>query len=640
MPFIKNIKSKIEDAKLSKVVEEKQWNLNLRFLEGNQHQSQDNNLATLNIGKRSNNLPTINLLLPLYRNLVSRLVSAYPGVVVMPASPSQDDIVKAQSSEAALRYYWAEEDMSDIVNQIVQWIVPCGNVLIHTYYDPDRNKICPEIIKPFDFFYEKGIVELKDSRWVAIRRFYEKEDLIEEYPDKEKEIEEYASKDVDDSNTSSGFNSSVAISMEGSNYIPPGKLEIFEVYDKKGNRGVVLDDIWLFEGKTPNNVYPVQHIKWTEIRNRVWGISLLTPLLELQSYYNRARGQILQNTEMMANPKWLVPKGSGLTPSSITNRAGEKIIYNPAVGAPQQVSAAAIPSYVIDNIRQLQSEIMDVSGIHGSTLGKRSIGILSGKAIQEMTSSDLSTLQMTQTGIEKACQEMAKIVLVYMKAYYNEERMYKMLDNMGRVVFRSIKSEDIVDVPEIFIQANTLFQADAADREARAVQLFQLGLIDKQQALSEIEFRTSNAFMIEALQGIAHASEMLDAVKQGAAIEVFATDDIESFNKVFGEFVRSDAYYELPQERQDYIRDIVVSLATANQQNGDQMAAEMERKMKVFPRQAPQLEVVASQTSPMSQMQTAGQVVDNQIFNSKLSALETQEEPINDAVSANAGAVR
>ena len=146
--------------------------------------------------------------------------------------------------------------------------------------------------------------------------------------------------------------------------------------------------------------------------------------------------------------------------------------------------------------------------------------------------------------------------------------------------------------------------------------------------------------MIEALQGIAHASEMLDAVKQGAAIEVFATDDIESFNKVFGEFVRSDAYYELPQERQDYIRDIVVSLATANQQNGDQMAAEMERKMKVFPRQAPQLEVVASQTSPMSQMQTAGQVVDNQIFNSKLSALETQEEPINDAVSANAGAVR
>ena len=644
MPFIDNIRSKIDDAKTSKAVEEKQWDLNCKFLEGNQHLSFDKNLQSWLTVRDNNNLPTINMLLPLYRNLVSRLVAAYPGVVVMPASPSADDIVKAQSSEAALRYYWAEEDIANIVNEIVQWLVPCGNALLHTYYDPGKQKICPEVIKPFDFFYERGIVEARDSRWVAIRRFYTKDDLFESYPDKKKEIEKYIAEHTTDTGDAGPATYVDGTSYYYANYIPPGKQEVFEVYDRKGNHGIVLGDVWLYEGEVPNKVFPCQHIKWTDLRNRVWGLSLLTPLLELQAYYNRARGQILQNTELMANPKWLIPKGAGVAPNAITKRAGEKIFYNPAGGTPQQVPAAPIPSYVIDNIRQLQSEIMDVSGVHGSTLGKRAVGILSGKAIQEMTASDLSTLQMTQNGIEKACQEMAKVVLVYMKAYYTEARMYKMIDRMGSVVFKSVSSQDIVDVPEIFIQANTLFQADAVDREARAIQLFQAGLLDKEQAMQEIEFRTSNAYMIESLVGMAHANDMLNAIKRGAAIEVFATDDIASFNKVFGEFIRSDEYYTMSQERQDYIRDVMIALAAFNQQNPDQFAAELENKMKVFPRQRAMVENVMTMKSPMSQAQQAGEAYDAVMYDKMASAGDqarmSPEVAPNEAVAMNAGAIR
>lgn len=640
MPFINNIDSKIKDAKTTKNIEEKAWDLNLKFLEGNQHLSFDKNLQSWLTVRETNNLPTINLLLPLYRNLVSRLVAAYPGVVVMPASPTSDDIVKSQSSEAALRYYWAEEDISDIINQAVQWLIPCGNVLFHTFYDSDKRKISTEVIKPFDFFYERGIVELKDSRWVAIRRFYEKSDLIAAYPDKKKEIEEYEKQHEDEHEEAGPATYVDGQSYYYQNYIPPGKMEVYEIYDKKGNHGVVLGDIWLFEGETAGKVFPCQHIKWTDLRNRVWGISLISPLLELQSYYNRARGQILQNTELMANPKWLIPKSAGVAPNAISKRAGEKIFYNPAGGVPQQVPAAPIPSYVIDNIRQLQSEIMDVSGIHSSTLGKRAVGILSGKAIQEMTSSDLSTLQMTQNALEKACQEMAKVVLIYMKAYYDEPRMYKMLDRLGKVVFREVSASDIVDVPEIFIQANTLFQSDAVDREARAIQLFQAGLIDKDTAMAEIDFRTSNAFVMEQLQGLAHANDMLNAVKRGAAVEIFATDDIKAFNKVFGEFIRSDEYYTLPQERQDYIRDIIVSLAVANQQNADQMAAEMEQRMKVFPRTPASTEALAIPNSAVTTAQEMQGMLEQQNLARGVEQMRAQETAPNEALAANAGAVR
>lgn len=641
--FIPNIKGKIDEAKTAKAVEEKQWDLNLKFLEGNQHLSYDKNLQSWLTVRTNDNLPTINLLLPLYRNLVSRLVAAYPGVVVMPASPSYDDILKSQSSEAALRYYWSEENIEAIVNELVQWIIPCGNVLLHTYYDPDKQKICPEVVKPFDFFYERGIVDTRDSRWIAIRRFYTKEDLIETYPEKQQEIEDYVSQQENSGQqwADGGVNYVDGQSYYYANYTPPGKLETFEVYTRKGQHGIILGDIWLFEGETPNKVFPCQHIKWTELRNRVWGLSLLTPLLEIQSYYNRCRGQILHNVEMMANPKWLVPKSAGIAPNAITKRAGEKIFYNPAGGIPQQVAAAPIPSYVIDNIRQLQSEMMDVSGVHGSTLGKRQIGILSGKAIQEMTAADMSSLQMTQNAIEHSIGEMAKVVLVYMKAYYTEARMYRMLDRMGKVVFKAVSSADIVDVPEVFIQANTLFQSDAVERETRAIQLYQAGLIDKEQAMAEINFRTGNAYIIDQLAGIAHAKDMLDAVKAGAAIEIFLTDDLKAFEEVFGDFIRDPDYYNLSNERQEYIRDILLSVATASQEQPDEAFNNAKSREKVFPRQVAAAPTIATMGSPISQVQVADEYVKASDKKAALNAMSAGEaaEVDNSALAMTGGRV-
>ena len=585
MPFLPDIKKTLDVAKTGRTSEEKRWELSFKFLEGNQHLSYDKNIQSWLMTTNDSNLPTINLILPLYRNLVSRLQAAYPGIVVLPASPTQSDIVKAQSSEAALRYYWAEEGMEQLVTQLVEWLIPTGNALLHTYYHPSRQKVCTEVIKPYDFFYENGIVEARDSRFIAIRRFYDKGQLLDNYPDRKSEIKKYCTRvDGEAPSSSTSYVSGQAYITQ--DYVPPGKYEVFEVYDRKGNQGVVLGDLWLYEGKTPAGVMPCQHVKWTTIQNRVWGVGLVEPLIEMQSYYNRARGQILQNVELMANPKWLIPKSAGIAPNAISKRAGEKIFYNPAGGTPHQVAAAPIPSYVIDNVRQLQAEIQDVAGIHSSTLGKRTVGVLSGKAIETMSQQDLSSLQVTQSGIELAVKEMARCVLVMMKQFYDEPRLYRMLDTTGQIFFKNVSAENLVDVPELFIQSGSLFQDDAATRENRAVQLMQAGLLTREEALNDINHRLSNASAIERLVGLAHANDMLQAVVAGNQIEVFATDDLAAFNKVFGEFVRTPAYYGLPVETQEYIRNIIVDLAVAQMpaQQAEGTAAAMRAKMQVSPR--------------------------------------------------------
>ena len=285
---------------------------------------------------------------------------------------------------------------------------------------------------------------------------------------------------------------------------------------------------------------------------------------------------------MMGNPKWLVPKTAGVSAQSMTSRPGEKIYYNPAGGAPQQIAAAPMPAYVMDNIMRIQGEMGDVAGVHSVTLGKSAVGVSSGKAMEVLSSQDTSQLQITQQSIERGTQLMAKCVLELMKRYYTEPKMMGMLDMHGRVTFDAIQATNIVDTPEVFIEAGSLFKEESQDRDAKVVELLQLGLIDKDVALNELSFRTGNAFISERISGIAHARDMLDAVRAGLNIEIFLNDDLEAFKNIFNEFMHTIAFYELPQERQDYMRDILVSVSTAGAPEEIYEGAMVSNK--VFPR--------------------------------------------------------
>jgi hypothetical protein len=639
---LKDIVSKLSDAKNSKSTHEREWDLNQRFLQGQQQITYDRNLQSYTQRRGSSNVPTINQLLPIYRTVTSKLSASYPGIVVLPSSPSKDDIIKAQASEAALRYYWKQQKVEVIINKIVEYLLIFGNAGMLSYYDPDKDLICTKAVKPFDIFYDSGLADVEDALWVAIRCYYSKADLIEAYPDFKDKIEKYSS--------GNAGNSSQQNNYANSNYVPPDKVDIYEVYMKDGRFGFLLDDTYLFEGEMPENIFPFQHVKYTDIPNRLWGMSMLSPLIDIQSYYNEARGQILMNVKTMANPKWLIPKNSGVAPNAITSAAGEKIYYSPAGGTPQQVPAAPIPAYVIDNIRQLQAEMMDVAGIHSTTLGKRATGILSGKAIETMTAQDVSALQITQNNIESACAEMAKVILVLMKEFYTEPKMYRMLDNGGRVIWHQIQGTNIVDDPEISIEAGSLFQDKAEDREARTIALFQAGLIDKELALKELTYRTGNGFMVEQLEGMAHARDMLEAVRLGAAIEIFATDDLESFKEVFGEFIRSRDFYELPAERQDYIRDILIAASTPIGSEGTQQAMDIKKNISVFPRSdinnlGNAQVAMMGMNSPIAAAQQTEAAVNTMAMGSTMKNIEAAnargtDVAANEAISETGGSVR
>jgi len=580
-----NIGSQIRASRNDKTTYGRVWDLCTMFLEGRQWVDFDRGSAAYLINQRArpdgSQRQTVNLLLNIYRNIMARLSLSYPSIAVIPSSPSNDDIIKAKSSEIALRYYWSREDVQDKLHTALQWLLVTGTTAIHTYYDADDDVVHSEPISPYDIFFEDKVTNPRDSQWIAIRSFHVREDVEKAYPDKTDEVLAAQAGDED-----SGLDSEL-------HTVPDDRIELMEVYWRDGRHAILAGDVYIYKGTWKTKTFPVQIIRYTEVPGRLWGIGLMQPLLDLQRLYNEQRTQVVHNVKLMGNPKWAIPKTAGINASSMTNRPGEKIYYNPAGGAPSQIQPVPLPGYVLDSITRTQAEMHDVAGIHSVSLGKRAVGVSSGRAMQVLSERDTSQLQETQTNVERAVREMAKVVLELMKVHYTEPKMARMLDQTGKVVYEAISSANIVDDPEVFIEAGSAFRFDSRDRDQHVMELFQAGLIDPESAIQELSFRTGNSFITEKVQGMAHAKKLLDATKEGYEVEIFQSDDLRSMLKVFSDFIHTDDFYELPEERQLYIRDVVVALSNPMASNEEFQKA--ESMQKVFPRQTPPMDDRAAQ---------------------------------------------
>jgi hypothetical protein len=596
---------RIQDSKTSKIDDKRAWDLSLMFLRGNQWMQYDRKLreyeAMRGTTGRGRKL-TVNLMLNIYRNVLSHLSLAYPSVVVLPSSPSNEDVLKAKSSEMALRYHWEADSLKETFSKAIEWLLTCGTAALHTYYYSEKKRAHTEVVSPYDLFFEKDVTDYNESQWIAMRSFHTKDDLKRSYPDKKEQIESLGGGNTDES-------------LLGDVH-PEDRIEVFEIYWRDGRHAIMAGNNYLFkEDDYPMDPHPVQVIRYTEIPLKLWGLGLLEPLIDLQYFYNESRTQVMMNVKLMGNPKVLIPKTAGVSNQAFNDRPGEKILYNAAGGKPEQLPPMPIPGYVLDNITRIQSEMQDVAGIHSVSLGKRAVGITSGKAMNVITSRDMSQLQITQMRLEKAVGLVAQCALVIMKQFYDEPKMMRMMDQAGQVIFNQLNSTNLVDDPEVFIEAGSLFRNESLDRDAKIMELLQLGLIDKDQALQEISFRTGNAFLTDKIMAMAHAQDLLNWAASGDRIEIYTSDDVKVTLKVWGDFMRTPAFYQLPQDRQDYIADIYAALSTEGQ--GPEAFAEAMATRKIWPPAMPpssspggRVHSIVGANSPDSQQQVIEEQMD------------------------------
>lgn len=520
------------------------WNRCLEFTRGNQSYLADQSTyAYGTAGSRRKKVPVqINKLLPLYRNIQSRLETAYPSMAVLPASDSPDDLLKSRSGEQTTRYLWSAIKIKSELSKATKWLILTGNVGLHEYFNDKKGEVALDVVRPHDLVYEPYVTDPDESEWTCIRCYASKQELLKLYPDSKDDIEEYAPTPVQ--------------RTSGPQQQPKNRLEYRHIYWKDGRRAIALGKHYLWKGETPNSIYPVQLIRYTEVSGFLWGIGLIEPNLDLQILYNETRAQIIRNIKRMANPAILCHESSLRDPAkAFTGDEGEKIWINQGMPEPRPFTQASLPQYALEEPQRLDLEIQDSSGIHSVSLGKRQSGVNSGKAINALSQNDMSQLQMTQEAIERGVTLMAQCLLVLVQAHYTESKLVRMLDqSTGTVVFQELRATDIVGTPEIFLEAGTLFRTEAQDREAKVYDMLQAQLITPEQAKEMLSFRLMPLDVSEKMNQLRLANELLEAVvKLGAPIQVYPNEDNTVLKQVFRRYMDSIPFYQLPPQRQDQV---------------------------------------------------------------------------------------
>ena len=489
----------------------------------------------------------IGLIQPLYRNVVARFGTEVPAAGVVPADDSPIEIQRAQASEQAVRYIWREADIKRKLIEFVEWLSVHGTAGLLVCMDAGNARV--KAIRAEDIRAEPG-TEPGESRFLGVVRRTTRDALTKQFPDKAQVIEAAPAARVP-------LSQSLFMNAQPA----PDRVEVLEAYCPSGHWFImVTGGLILDQGVTPGRCMPLQIVRYTRLPGEFHGVGMVEPALDAQYAFTTIINQTLRNARMMANPKWLIERSSKIEPGALTTRVGEKVFYTGK--APEMSVGTPLPQYFTMLPPQLQAHVHDLTGVHTTSLGKRAVGISSGRAIEALTANDLAQFQGTQDAIEEAVKQMARCLLLYMREFYPEEKVIRMFNGAGKSMMTTLRSTDIVDNPDVFFESGTLFSAEVKDRDARTLDLVRLGLMTPEEGRKALSFHLDPMSAVQTISDMAHAQKILKEVLETPpgpggikGVEIYPTDNLKIFDEVVGGFMHSDEWDTLPPEVQERVAE-------------------------------------------------------------------------------------
>jgi hypothetical protein len=209
-------------------------------------------------------------------------------------------------------------------------------------------------------------------------------------------------------------------------------------------------------------------------------------LIPLQREYNRTRSQIIHAKNLMSKPQMMYAEGS-VDPKRITAKAGLWIPVRPGFQFPTPVPIQAIPSYVIQEIQQLQTDFEDLSGQHQISRGDSAPGVTAATAIAYLGERDDAYLTTIFNSIEAALEKLARQALSLFVQYVQSERLIKTVGTDGSFDALMLSGADIASGTDIRVESGSALPTSKSARQALITEWMKMGFISPQDGLRVLE---------------------------------------------------------------------------------------------------------------------------------------------------------
>ena len=523
---------RVDELQRQRELMERQWKLNLSFYKGKQYVFYNRK------SRRIESLPTddgdkpryrvrlvSNQIAPNTQSLLSRLVKSKPQFFATPGQASYEAQKATEVAENLLEYWWDSFHLTEKREEAMMWSIIAGNgfwkvtwddkagpgmkvmmspdgqpivdPMVKYYFEKNleaagvdsseferrvyQGEIKVDVLSPFDVLLDDSAQVFEDCKYAFCVHPMTSDDIMDRYGVR---LKPNAVNKYPDETLPGAFGSLESKTQEnvrvvyygyflpGDKY-PDGRFVVFT----KDPSIILYDAPWPY----PFEELPLIKFPGMRVPGQLWDTSVVEQAIPLQKELNRTLSQMIEYKNLTLKPQMLAPVGS--LRQRITDEPGAIFEYNPVAGkVPESIPIPSLPPYVFEHLQDLGARLKDIFSLNEIVEGSVPPNVEAGVAIDLLQEAATDRIAPQIMLMEKSLERAGNLMLQLAQQYYNEPRTMIITGSGSKPKVERFESADLIKGVSIKVEAGSGLPRTRAGRQARVMQLLQMGILSPTKA--------------------------------------------------------------------------------------------------------------------------------------------------------------
>lgn len=441
-----------------------------------------------------------NRIMPIVRTEQAKVLRNKLTQQVVPASSEESDIRAAKIAEKVVEWLEYDLDLQDVDQEVVLWALTTRIGFAVPTWDKRAGAVIGkngkeeihegkprvDVCSLFEVFWDTSVATWHDVRFAGVERVRSIEWVKAVYGVDVPAEEGLLLTNVFDGKlsalTGDGFSLDASKADNCTRVrtlwqapcveYPKGRL----IVTASGMELSYAEDIGFGEEDTTEREIPIFPLIHIRIPGRVIGTCSVEQCMPIQREYNTSRSQIIENKNLMSNPKWAVEMNS-LPGQEITREAGQVLQYVAGTNPPVMLQPAGLGADVDKNIERCLEEFMFISSQQEVSHGATPAGVTAGVAIQMLQEQDDTKLAPTVQQFARFKRKYLSYLLKMVKHMFTEERTIQLVGRNRRTDAITFRGADMTSTDVRFEDVSAT-QLTKTGKQQFIVELAGMGVLD------------------------------------------------------------------------------------------------------------------------------------------------------------------
>ncbi len=541
---------------------ERQWYLNLAFYFGKQNvRLLATQAAATGFKLYTPKAPpwrvrlVINKIRGAARTELAKITSQRPRFFVVPATSEDEDLASARVSEQIFDSVYTNYNVKHAIRKAEWWNVTCGNGFIKNYWDKykldyakQKGDFVIEGVSPFNIYVPNLLETELEAQPYLIHATTKSLDWANaSFPMYRGKFTANAS--GTNNIMDNGFLSTIGASAEKEEVL------VLECWIKPGNRLFPEGGLVTIVGDKlvqVMNKYPYQHGEYpfakldNQETGRFYTTSFIEDSIPLQREYNRTRSQIIEAKNLMSKPKFSAAEGS-IDAKQVTSEPGQVIYYKLGFPEPKQMQLVPLPSYVMQEVEQLQQDMDDMSGQHEISRGQNPSQVTAATALSFLKEQDDTRLSGVIESLENAIEKVGKQVLSNVVQFWTTPRLVRVVGKDQQFDAVMYKGSELGGNLDVRVESGSALPQSKAAKQAFVMDLLKMGMIPQEKGLEMLDIGGIEKIYEDYLVDVRQAQRENQKMMQGMQIEPNDYDNHSVHIETHNKFRKGQQFESLPE---------------------------------------------------------------------------------------------